>query len=280
MVQKKPIQDVFHFDEERPNFNDLSFQNGFTYWFARDLMESLGYGSYSSFSKSINKAIQACASLNIDIMDNFVQEKRVVDGHEVKDYRLSRFACYLVSMNGDPKKKGVAQAQAYFAAIAETFRRYVEEAEDVERVLVRDEITDHEKTLSATAKAAGVQGQGFALFQNAGYRGMYNMNLKTLKARKGIDQKRSPLDFMGKEELAANLFRITQTEAKLRNDAIKGQKSAERTAENVGKKVRQTMIDISGVTPESLPVGEDIKKVKGSLKSSQREFARLDKSSK
>lgn len=274
-------QDVFHFDDDRPNFNSLAHENGFTYWFARDLMEVLGYESYSSFQKAINRAIQACATLNIDILDNFTQENRDVNGESVRDYRLSRFACYLVSMNADPKKPAVAQAQAYFAAIAESFRRYVEEAEDVERVLIRDEISDHEKTLSSTAKAAGVaDAKGFALFQNAGYRGMYNMNLRQLKAKKGIDPKRSPLDFMGKEELAANLFRITQTEAKLRNEGIQGQRPAEQAAESVGRKVRQTMQEISGVTPESLPPSEDIRKVQGALKSSQREFAKLDKRKK
>lgn len=274
-------QDVFHFDETRPNFNNLAHQNGFTYWFASDLMDVLGYESYASFKKAINRAIQACATLNIDIVDNFVQQNRTVKGESLADYRLSRFACYLVSMNADPKKPAVAQAQAYFATIAESFRRYVEEADDVERILIRDEISDHEKTLSSTARTAGVvDAKGFALFQNAGYRGMYNMNLKQLKAAKGIDAKRSPLDFMGKEELAANLFRITQTEAKIRNEGIQGQRPAEQAAESVGRKVRQTMMEISGVAPESLATGEDIRKVRGALKSSQREFAKLDKPKK
>lgn len=277
MTNSAHQQSVFHFDDNKKNFNDLSHQNGFTYWLARDLMDSLGYESYQTFKKAINKAVQACTTLNIDIMDNFQQQSRDFNGKTVDDYRLSRFACYLVAMNSDPNKRQVAQAQAYFATLAETFRRYVEESEDVERILVRDEITDHEKTLSSTAQEAGVQGQGFALFQNAGYRGMYNMNLKQLKKIKGIPDKRSPLDFMGKEELAANLFRITQTEAKLRNENVQGQRNAEKTAEGVGRKVRQTMKEISGTTPESLPTGEDIKQVKSAIKSSQKEFAKIDK---
>lgn len=178
-------------------------------------------------------------------------------------------------MNGDTKKREVAQAQAYFAAVAEAFRKYVEQSEEVERILIRDEISEHEKSLSGVAGKAGVTEYG--LFQNAGYRGLYNMNLSALKARKGIPDGRSALDFMGKEELAANLFRVTQTEAKLRNERITGQKNAEDAAYSVGKEVRSTMQRISGNTPESLPIAEDIKKVKSAIKSSQKEFAKLDK---
>ncbi len=276
-MQLIPFQadDVFHFDEHRPDFNALSRENGFTYWFAQDLMSLLGYQSWDSFRKPIQKAISACTSLNIDIFDNFVQIQREVDGKQVSDYKLSRFACYLVAMNGDTKKREVAQAQAYFAAVAEAFRKYVEQSEEVERILIRDEISEHEKSLSGVAGKAGVTEYG--LFQNAGYRGLYNMNLSALKARKGIPDGRSALDFMGKEELAANLFRVTQTEAKLRNERITGQKNAEDAAYSVGKEVRSTMQRISGNTPESLPIAEDIKKVKSAIKSSQKEFAKLDK---
>lgn len=273
-------QEVFHFEENKVNFNDLCKEGEFTYWHARDLMGMLGYQSYETFSKAINKAITACMTLNIAVIENFIQDKREIDGTTLHDYRLSRFACYLVAMNADSSKHQVAQAQGFFAATAEAFRQYVEQAEDVERVLIREEITDHEKTLSATAKKAGVANDGYAYFQNAGYRGMYNMNLKALKVHKGIDHKRSPLDFMGKEELAANLFRITQTESKIRNENVLGQKNAERTAENVGKKVRQAMMDISGTTPENLPIGEDIKKVKSALVSSNKEFKKIDKKNK
>lgn len=271
--------DVFHFDDSNDNFNDLSRQNGFTYWYARDFMEMLGYNSYSSFQKVINKAVSACVTLNIDIMENFVQCEREVEGESVRDHKLSRFACYLIAMNSDPKKHQVARAQAFFAAIAEKFRRYVEEADELERVLIRDEISEHEKSLSATAKQAGVDKYG--LFQNAGYRGLYNMNLRDLKEHKGLgrDNKRSLLDFMGKEELAANLFRVTQTQLKMKNDGVKGQANAERTAETVGRQVRKAMVDISGTTPESLPLHEDLNKVKSAIKSSHREFKKLDKDS-
>ncbi len=276
-----PLQasDVFHFDDSRPDFNSISNQNGFTFWYASDLMGMLGYQTEGAFKGVIQRAISACTSLNnVDIFDNFVPETREINGKKVKDYKLSRFACYLIAMNGDPKKQEIAMAQAYFATIAEAFQRYVEQAEDVERVLIRDEISDHENTLSSTAKAAGVTKYPF--FQNAGYRGMYNMNISQLKTLKNIPKNRTPLDFMGKEELAANLFRVTQTEAKLRNDGTKGQRAAENVAQSVGRTVRETMIKISGTTPEQLAPSEDIRKIKSSLKSSAKAFAKIDKKKK
>lgn len=270
--------DVFHFDEDNINFNDIARENGFTHWMAREYMHMLGYESYTSFKKAINKAMTTCMTLDIDTSENFQQVRRVVDGEEVADYKLSRFACYLVAMNADNKKREVASAQAFFAATAETIRRYVDNAEDVERVLIREEVSAHEKTLSAAAKNAGVDSpDGYALFQNAGYRGMYNMNLRQLKSYKGLALKnRSLLDFMGKNELAANLFRLTQTELKLKNDGVKGQRAASQTAEDVGRKVRKTMLEISGEKPEDMLLSEDIKKVKTSLKHTQRGLKKLD----
>lgn len=265
-------EDVFHFDDSRPHFDGLCRKNGITYWFARDFMKMIGYQTFQSFQKAVQKAIASCTTLGIDIMENFQQVDREIDGKIEKDYKLSRFACYLTAMNGDSKKPEVARAQAYFAAVAETFKRYIDQAEDVERVLIRDEISLHEKSLSGVAKQAGVTEYHF--FQNAGYRGLYNMNMSDLKNRKGLigkDSSRSLLDFMGKQELAANLFRVTQTEAKMENEGIRGQKAAERAAEAVGRKVRETMIEISGDTPESLPLARDLKQVKGDLKASSKE---------
>jgi len=270
--------EVFHFDEDNVNFNDISKENGFTYWIASQYMRMLGYESYNGFKKAINKAMTTCMTLEIDIMENFQQFSGVVDGKEVNDYKLSRFACYLVAMNADNKKLRVAQAQAFFAATAETIRRYVDNSEDVERVLIRDELSSHEKTLCAAAQQAGVENMGFALFQNAGYRGMYNMDLNNLKKYKGMTQLKRPLlDFMGKDELAANLFRLTQTELKLKIDNVQGQRNAEKTAEAVGKKVRKTMLDISGVKPEDMTLAEDVKKIKTSLKQTQKGLNKLDK---
>ncbi|QJC78936.1 BRO family protein [Pseudomonas umsongensis] len=271
-------QDVFHFDDSRPHFDGLCRKNGITYWYARDFMKMVGYQTFSSFQKAVQKAIASCTTLGIDIMENFQQVDREIDGKIERDYKLSRFACYLTAMNGDGKKPEVARAQAYFAAVAETFKRYIDQAEDVERVLIRDEISLHEKSLSGVAKQAGVTEYHF--FQNAGYRGLYNMNMSDLKNRKGLigkESSRSLLDFMGKQELAANLFRVTQTEAKMENEGIRGQKAAERAAEAVGRKVRETMIEISGDAPESLPLARDLKQVKSDLKASSKEFKKLDK---
>lgn len=269
--------DVFHFQEDSVNFNDIAQVGEFTFWLASQYMHMLGYESYTSFKKAINKAMTTCMTLDIDMLENFEQVRSVIDGKSETDYKLSRFACYLVAMNADNKKLKVAQAQAFFAATAETIRRYVDSTEDVERVLIRDELSAHEKTLSAAASKAGVVGKGYALFQNAGYRGMYNMNLGQLKKYKGQQQtSRSLLDYMGKDELAANLFRLTQTELKIQNDGVKGQRQAEITAESIGRKVRKTMLDISGVKPEDMALSEDIKKVKTSLKQTQKGLKKLD----
>lgn len=269
--------DVFHFEEENLNFNDIARENGFTHWYAREYMYMLGYESFASFKKAINKAVTTCMTLDIDTLDNFQQVKREIDGKEQSDYKLSRFACYLIAMNADNKKVEVASAQAFFAATAETIRRYVENSEDVERVLIREEVSTHEKSLNSVAKQAGVSNQGYALFQNAGYRGMYNMNLSQLKKYKGMAKSnRTLLDFMGKDELAANLFRITQTELKMTNEGITGQRASEYAAETVGKKVRNTMLEISGTKPEDMDLAEDIRKVKTSLKSTHKGLKKLD----
>lgn len=254
------------FNPEAPLFEQRSRENGFTSWSGREFAAHLGYKDYKSFfNAAINKAQQVCMSLQINISDHFKQEKILdEEGKEVMDIRLSRFACYLAAMNGDVKKVQVAQAQAYFATFADACRRYIEDSGEIERLLIRDEISDHEKTLSITAKRAGVTEYGF--FQNAGYRGLYNMNISELRKLKKIPASRSPLDFMGKDELAANLFRVTQTEAKMKRDGIKGQKMAEKTANEVGRTVRNTMRSISGQVPEQLEKVEDIKKLKTGLK--------------
>jgi DNA-damage-inducible protein D len=265
----------FHLVPGKPGFEALSRSNGFRFWWASDLAATLGYESLNGFRKAVERTMIALTSLNIPVFDNIVQEQREVDGKLVVDYRLSRFACYLAAMNGDPKKPQVAQAQAYFVAWAEACRLYLEQADGVERVAIRGEISEHERTLSGTAKMAGVVEYG--LFQNAGYRGLYNMDLWQVRRRKGVPQRRSPLDFMGKTELAANLFRVTQTEEKIRAERIRGQRPLEYAAEDVGREVRRTMIKISGRRPEELAPAEDIKEVHKKLKSTHREIKKLDK---
>jgi len=270
--------DLFHFDNGRPNFESLARQNGFTYWFARDLMGMLGYTDYNSFKRVINKAMTVCMTLDIACENNFQQVTRDLDGESVPDYHLSKFACYLIAMNGDVKKQEVAKAQAYFITLTEAFKKYVAESGQVERVAIRGEVSEREKSLNAAAKEAGIE--NYAFFTNKGYLGLYNMNFRKLSEMKGVPSGRSPLDFMGKEELAANLFRITQTEAKIRNENLIGQRLLENAAYTVGRAVRQTMENLSGTKPEDLPLDGDIKEVKSSIKSTQKAFARIDDTSK
>lgn len=266
--------DYFHFDNNRPSFESLGKDNGIHYWWASDLMRLLGYGDATHF-KPILRAQKACLTLNIPLDDNFIYTDRKSEKEVFKDYKLSRFACYLVAMNSDSSKPQVAAAQAYFAALAEAFTQLIRESEHVNRLLARDEITEREKSLSHTAQISGVE--NYALFQNAGYRGMYNMSISDIKTYKGIPRDRSPLDFMGHTELAANLFRITQTDEKIKKNKIHGQCALESTAEAVGKEVRSTMKRISGVLPEELDTTYDIKGVKKDLKDTYKCMKKLDK---
>jgi DNA-damage-inducible protein D len=266
--------EVFHFDSDKPNFENLGHTNGTRTWWGRDLMAALGYQTFDSFERAINRAIRACTTIGVDVFENFQQMNREIEGKSVRDFKLSRFACYLTAMNGDVKKPEVAKAQAYFATVAEAARQCFQGAENVERVVVRDEVSEREKSLNSVAKTAGVV--NYAFFQNAGYRGLYNMDLYQLRKLKRVDPDRSPLDFMGKQELAANLFRITQTEAKITQEKIRGQSALENTAHAVGHKVRQTMIDISGNRPEQLRPANDIKEVRKGLRKTEQEFAKLD----
>jgi DNA-damage-inducible protein D len=231
-------------------FEEAGKENGGRFWYARDFMGMLGYQNFSSFENAINKAIRACTSLGIPLIDVLAPIEREIQSVKQRDYKLSRFGCYLVAVNGDTKKPQVAAAQAYFITPAEAFTQHVHQVEGVERLLIRTDISEREHSLSGVVNAAGVV--NYAFFQNAGYRGMYNMDLWRLRDIKGVPNGRSPLDFMGKQELAANLFRITETEAKIKNEGVRGQAALEHTAERVGQKVRSTMMEISSTRPELL----------------------------
>lgn len=261
-------------------FERIGQTNGGRFWYARDFMKLLGYENFSTFQKAINKAIGTCTTLEIPVAENFIQTEREIDGVVCSDFKLTRFACYLVAMNGDTAKVPVAAAQAYFASMADVVRQIIQKVENVERVQIRDEISQRERSLSGVAKTAGVIAERYGLFQNAGYRGMYNMDYSRLREFKGVDASRSLLDFMGKQELAANLFRITETEARIKKDGVRGQAALEDAAQRVGRRVRQTMIDTSGTYPEHLPVAEDIKVVRSGLKKAHKEMGKLDKGKK
>lgn len=258
---------LFHFDDDRPNFEGLGKANGVTHWDEGILKAALGYESDQAFAKALMRAKQACLSLGIQCEDHFARQAN-------GKHAITRFGCYLVAMNGDPRKPEVAAAQAYFAAIAETFQTQLEHAEALDRVLIREDVKDGEKNLSSTAKAHGLE--NYAFFQNKGYLGMYNMSLQRLKEVKGIGAKENFLDRIGRAELAANLFRITQTEEKISKENIRGQQRLEQTAYHVGQKVRRTMQELSKTTPEDLPPAEDIKQVRKKLKGTSKRLTKPD----
>lgn len=260
--------------DENTLFEEASHQNGMLYWWASELVKMLGYTEYKPTMNPVQKALQVCMSTNIDTSQNMREEWRDRDGKRVKDFKLSRFACYLVAMNADVKKVPVARLQSYFAAFATAIQSYINSQDDIERVTLRTEITEHEKMLNSTAKMAGVQ--NYALFQNKGYLGMYNMPLSKIKSLKGVPDKKPLFDYMGAEEMGANIFRITQTEAKIKREGIVGQMRLEQAAQDVGKGVRKAIADMGGTMPEDLPAYEDIKKIKSDLKKTNRAFAKND----
>ncbi len=254
---------LFHFDDGRPSFEDLGQPNGTTHWSEEVLMNSLGYESQQSFRKAVMRAKQSCLSAGLQCEDHLVLQP---DGSHI----FTRFGCYLVAMNGANNKPQVAAAQVYFATLAETFHSHVEHADGIDRMLIRDELTDGQKSLASTAKQHGVQ--NYAYFHNRGYMGMYNMNLARLCELKGTKDGVQLMDRMGNAELAANLFRVTQTDEKIKNQNIRGQAALEHAAQSVGQTVRKTMIETSGTPPEQLPLSEDIKQVKKKIKGASKKL--------
>lgn len=240
---------------------------GNPFWMARDLMEVLGYSNWENFSKVIDKAKTACQESGVQVSDQFLETKKMVDigsgaKREVEDWYLSKYACYLIAMNGDPSKSEVATAQTYFAM--QTHRQEAQEqlTDEERRLLLRNRVKDGNKKLSGAAQEAGVRSSMFGVFHDAGYKGLYGgMGLKDIKLKKGIGDKDDLLDCIGRTELAAHDFRITQCEEKLKKDKIQGEQLAIQTHHEVGKKVRQTMREISGITPEHLPAAPSIKKL-------------------
>lgn len=249
-------------------------------WSARRLQELLDYQKWPNFLGVIARARQACVESGQEPADHFAAAGKMVPlgsgaEREIEDVILSRYAAYLVAQNADPSKKPVAFAQTYFAIQTRRQelsdleeREYEPLSEDERRCLLRDEIKTHNKYLASAAKSAGVQqGVEFAVFQTEGYKGLYGgLDVPGIRRRKGLNSKQAILDHMGSTELAANLFRATQTEEKLRRDKIRGTLAANRAHFEIGAKVRQTIKDIGGEMPERLPTAEDIKKVSRRLK--------------
>lgn len=264
------------FDEQNTEltFDDFANQNGIVYWYASDLAMMLGYNDMQAILKAINKAYAVCNNLNIPIIDNFIQ---VSSPNTPNDLKMTRFACYLTVMNGNISNPKIATAQAYFANLAAEIHAVYQSPDEVDRVYLRGDISDREKSLSHIAHKHGVD--NYAFFQNAGYRGMYNMNIKALKNKKGLfDDRASLLDYMNNEELAANIFRVTQTEAKIRNQNIKGQAALENAAETVGRAVRNVMIQNTGTAPEDLKLSQEkINKIQSNIKKTHKALTKHDK---
>jgi len=236
-------------------------------WRARDLYKLLGYTEYGKFLPAIERAKEACKNSGQDIADHFAGASEMITiatgtpketQREVDDYSLSRYACYLIAQNGDPRKEKIALAQTYF--VIQTRKQEIRdnEIEDNKRVFLRGEMKVHNKNLATAAKSAGVLNYGN--FQDYGYAGLYGgLRQKDIHAKKQLQKGEAILDHMGSEELAANLFRATQTEAKLRRESIFGENKANLTHYDVGKKVRQTIEELGGTMPEKLPTTENIK---------------------
>lgn len=264
------------FDLQR--FEEASCENGVRYWLAHTFMEILGYDSWQSFSQVINKAIASCAALGVQIPEAFIPQTVEVDGRNLASYRLTRFACFLVTMHADSRKPEVSAAKTVLAAIADSLVEQSIHNDALERIDVRQELKGGESIMSAVAQRAGLQSQEFGIFKDAGFRGMYNLSLQQLIARKGavLPSGRTLYDFMGKTELAGNLFRVTQTAERIRNTGASGLAQLSETAQDVGQEVRDIMLRSSGVAPENLPLDEDLSQVKRRLKSAAKKMQRLD----
>jgi len=243
-------------------------ENRVEYWTARELLPLLGYKKWQNSEEVISRAKRACVNSGQDVNNHFTGFSKMVEigsntVREVRDYKLDRYACYLIAQNGDPKKSEIALAQTYFAIQTRKQEIFEQLPDSKKRLFVRNEVSDHNKKLFSAAKKAGVT--KFGLFNDAGYRGLYGMPLSDIEQKKGI-KKGELLDRAGSTELAANLFCITQTDEKLEKDKIQGDRSASQTHFMIGGKVRQTIKEIGGTTPEHLPAEKHIKEVKKEIK--------------
>jgi DNA-damage-inducible protein D len=268
-------------DRPVPSIAGTSFEglkktnaHGAEYWSARDLQSLLGYGQWRRFEDAVKRAITSCEQSGNKPDYHFAGAGKMVElgsGSErkVEDYHLSRFACYLIAQNGDPRKPEIAQAQKYFAIQARRQELTDQFAADVERLELRKQTSEEFKALSGAAQQAGVQNRMFGIFHDAGYKGLYGgLGGEDIKARKGIPSKESLMDRMNATELAANQFRMTQTRDKLAREGIRDQQQAIHAHEQVGKEVRGAITRIGGVLPEHLPAAEHIKEVEKRIKTS------------
>lgn len=234
------------------------------YWHARDLQIVLGYEKWENFADAIKRARQACESTGSNPRHHFADVRKKVplglgSQREISDVALTRYAAYLTAMNGDPTKPEIAAAQVYFAVQTRRQEQADAEGDTEARIELRDRLKEDVKALGHAASDSGVK--QFGLFHDAGYRGLYGMGLSKIKEKKGITPKEELFDRAGRAELAANDFRITQTEDKLRREGVKGEQNAMKTHQEVGQEVRHTIANLGGVMPEELPAEPSIKKL-------------------
>ena len=254
----------------RLSFEDLRHvtDDGGEYWSARELYPVLEYSSWQRFRAVINKAMTSCEQSGHEVSDHFNHAVKMVQigsdsERELEDFHLSRYACYLIVQNGDPSKPVIAAGQTYFAIQARRQEladdaKFRQLTEDERRLYLRNELRSHNKQLVDAAKDAGVETElDYAIFQNHGYKGLYGgLGAKEIHARKNLKKSQKILDHMGSTELAANLFRATQAEEKLRRDKVRGKSRANSVHYEVGRKVRQTIAELGGTMPEDLPTPE------------------------
>ncbi len=266
-MTKMPISSGSGFESLRQT-NDF----GAEYWSARALQPLLGYSQWRRFEQAIERAMSSCEASGNAAGHHFAGVGKPISGGKgavqiVNDYQLSRFACYLIAQNGDPRKHEIALAQQYFAV--QTRRQELSEqaAADAERLELRRQTAEEFKALSGAAQDAGVQSKMFGVFHDAGYKGLYGgRGREAIKRRKSIPDKDNLLDRMNATELAANQFRMTQTRDKLGRESIRSQSQAIQTHEQVGKEVRDAIKRIGGTLPENIPAAEHIKEVEKRIK--------------
>jgi DNA-damage-inducible protein D len=257
-------------------FEDLKQTNthGAEYWSARDLQSLLGYSQWRRFEQAIERAKSSCKESGNSPDHHFAGAGKPITGGKgavqlVDDYHLSRFACYLIAQNGDPRKPEIAQAQKYFAVQTRRQELSDQASADLERLELRKQTAEEFKALSGAAQDAGVQNKMFGVFHDAGYKGLYGgLGRDAIKVRKAIPDKDNLLDRMNATELAANQFRMTQTRDKLGRERVQNQSQAIQTHEQVGKEVRDAIKRIGGTLPENIDPAEHIKEVEKRLKSS------------
>jgi DNA-damage-inducible protein D len=249
---------------------------GMEYWSARDIQQLLKYSKWSSFEELIERAKQSCATAGYNVDNHFADWGKMVtigssSSRNVKDYALSRLACYLIAMNGDTSKIEIATAQAYFTNQTRKQELFEKLSDGEKRVFLRERVKKNVKELNGIAQSAGVI--EFGLFHDAGYRGLYGgLGKKEIQKKKSIPEKDDLLDCIGRVELSINDFRLTQTEEKLKRDQIKGDLKARDTHKMVGQEVRNALLKMNSTMPEDLPREESIKKLQKADKKTTKEL--------